>query len=279
MKKLTRKQVAEGLQAVPMDIVLLGAASAKEKKLTAKQRKFAEALAMGETKAGAYRAAYDTNTAPIHQGHAGHRLAQNPKIAAQVDALVLANEARKHATPAALRALVIERLTAHAIDEDIKPAQRLRALELLGKVTEVAAFTERREVVTHTDAGQLRERLIQSLRQAIQATATDASAPGATLLAELGRADAEVIEPLEHADADAGGQDAKPGQDPGNENPGETNPPHPHPPEADSTTGATHAQCSTHPIHPVTHSCVTLDPPSTNPNNQLNPESVIKSMT
>jgi preprotein translocase subunit YajC len=31
---------------------------------------------------------------------------------------------------------VIERLTATAIDDEIKPAQRLRALELLGKVTE-----------------------------------------------------------------------------------------------------------------------------------------------
>ena len=238
MKKLTRKQVAEGLQSVPMDIVLMGAASAKENKLTPKQRRFAEGLAMGKTKAAAYREAYDSAAKPSTQSRRGQELAQRGTIQAQVDALLLANEARKHATPAALRALVIERLTAHAIDEDIKPAQRLRALELLGKVTEVAAFTERREVVTHTDAGQLRERLIQSLRQAIQATATDAATPGATLLAELGRAeDAEVIEPNEN-----------PGQDPGNENPGETNPPHPHPPEADSTTGATHAQCSTHPI-------------------------------
>lgn len=173
-QRLTRAQVAEGLQSVPVEVVLLGAAGAKTTKLTAKQRKFAEGIAMGKTKAGAYREAYSSTAKPHHQSLEGQRLAANPAIARQIDALRLAAEARKYATPAALRALVIERLTAHALDEDINPAQRLRALELLGKVTEVAAFTERREIIKTTDAGAARAALLDSLRQALRASAIDA---------------------------------------------------------------------------------------------------------
>jgi hypothetical protein len=172
--KLTREQIREGLKSQPMEALLLGAGNAKKTTLTAKQQKFAQALASGETKAGAYRSAYDTNSKPAIQSLEGQRLAAHPSIALQVDALRLAAEARAYATPPALRALVLERLTAHAIDPDVKPAQRLRALELLGKVTEVAAFTERRELIKVTDSSQARTKLIQTLRDAMRAGAVDA---------------------------------------------------------------------------------------------------------
>jgi hypothetical protein len=176
MKKLTRKQVAEGLQSVPIETVLLGAAGAKETKLTPKQRAFAEGIALGKSKAQAYRDAYNTQAKPIHQSHEGAKLVANPIVARQIDALRLAAEARKYATPAALRTLVIERLTAHAIDEDVKPAQRLRALELLGKVTEIAAFTERREIVRTDDSSNSRSALLDILRSAIAGNVIDAQA-------------------------------------------------------------------------------------------------------
>jgi hypothetical protein len=173
--KLTRDQIREGLKAQPIEALLLGAGNAKKTTLTHKQRKFAEALAAGDTKAGAYRAAYNTHTNPHAQSIEGQRLAAHPSISLQVEALRLAAEARAYATPPALRALVLERLTAHAIDPDVKPAQRLRALELLGKVTEVAAFTERRELIKVTDSSQARTKLIQTLRDAMRAGAIDAT--------------------------------------------------------------------------------------------------------
>lgn len=173
-KKLTRQQVKEGLQAVPVDVLMLGAVGAKSTKLTAKQKAFAEGLAMGKTKAGAYRDAYDSKGKPHTASRRGQELAKHGAIAAQVEAITLANEAAKYATPAALRALVIQQLTAHAISDEVKPAQRLKALELLGKVTEVAAFTERREIIKTTDATTARAMLLENLRQAIRATATDA---------------------------------------------------------------------------------------------------------
>lgn len=185
MAKLTRKQVAEGLKSVPLDVVLLGAAGAKQTKLTPKQRKFAEGIAMGKTGAQSYRDSYNTHTAPIHAGHQAHRLKKDPKIAAQIEALTLAAEARKYATPAALRSLVIERLTAHAIDDTINPAQRLRALELLGKVTEIAAFTERREIVRTEKAGDARAALLEILRTALRHNVTDAEPRPARITADV----------------------------------------------------------------------------------------------
>jgi len=184
--KLTRKQTREALASVPMDTLLLGVQGAKESRLTPKQRKFAEAVALGKTGAQAYREAYDSQGKPVTQAHEGSRLKNNPAVAAQIQALALAQEAQRHSSPAALRALVIQQLTQHAINPDIQPAQRLRALELLGKVTEVAAFTERREVIKTTDAGQARTQLLDSLRSALRAGATDAAvtqpALGATLV-------------------------------------------------------------------------------------------------
>lgn len=158
------------MQSVPLDVILQGVTSKGEKTLTTKQRAFAEAVALGDTKAGAYRKAYKSKGNPSTASRRAQELVKNGTIAAQIDALRLAAEARKYATPAALRSLVIERLTAHAIDEDVKPAQRLRALELLGKVTEVAAFTERREVVKTTNVIDAKAQLLTLLRRAINQT-------------------------------------------------------------------------------------------------------------
>lgn len=172
-KKLSRKAIAAGLQAVPIDVVLLGSVGAREKALTAKQRKFAEAIALGKTKAGAYRDAYDSKGKPHTASRRGQELAQHGAIAAQVEALRLAQEAAKYATPQALRSLVIQQLTQHALDDTIAPAQRLKALELLGKVTEVAAFTERREVIKSTDSTTAKTTLLETLRAALRTTSTD----------------------------------------------------------------------------------------------------------
>jgi hypothetical protein len=173
-KKLTRQQIKEGLAAVPVEVVLLGAAGARSTKLTPKQKAFAENLAMGKSKAASYRDAYGSKGKPATASRRGQELAQRSAIQAQVEALTLAAEAQKYATPAALRALVIQQLTAHALSDEVKPAQRIKALELLGKVTEVAAFTERREIIKTTDAGSARAALLENLRQALRASAIDA---------------------------------------------------------------------------------------------------------
>ena len=84
-------------------------------KYTPKQRAFAEAIAMGETKAGTYRRAYNSKGKPETQSRRGQELAKRGAVQAQVDAFRAAIEAQKYATPAHLRALVIEQLTRHAL--------------------------------------------------------------------------------------------------------------------------------------------------------------------
>lgn len=193
--KLTRKAISDGLSSVPIDTILLGVANAKTSRLTHKQREFARNIALGDSKAGAYRKSYNSTGTPVTQSRRGQELTKSGAIQAQIDAFKLAIEAQKYSSPLALRSLVIERLTATAIDDNIKPAQRLRALELLGKVTEVAAFTERREIIKTDSSDTARNKLVQSLRMAI---ATQAGAGGASLLAELARRngsiDADVVQ-------------------------------------------------------------------------------------
>ena len=205
VKKLTRKEIREGLEAVPIESVILGAASKGEKRLTAKQREFARQIALGETKAGAYRKSRETKAKPETASRRGQDLAKNSAVAAQVEAFRAAFEAQKYATPAHLRALTIHELTKHALDESFPPAQRVKALELLGKITEVALFTERREVVQVTDAGQIRERLMASLRLALKRDAIDVDAHSADdLLAEISGGNIETPaegEAVENAEA------------------------------------------------------------------------------
>lgn len=184
--KLTRKAIAEGLEAVPIDAVILGAANSREKRLTAKQREFARQIALGESKAGAYRKSRDTKAKPETASRRGQELAKDSAVAAQIEAFRLAIEAERSRTPAHLRALVVQKLTEKALDPDVPPAQQIKALELLGKITEVALFTERREVVQVKDSGEIRERLMQSIRAAIQSSAVDADVIEAdSLLAEI----------------------------------------------------------------------------------------------
>jgi hypothetical protein len=192
--KMTRAQVKESLKAVPMETILLGVHSAKTSGLTAKQIKFAEEIARGETKAGAYRKAYKSKGKPETQSRRGVELTHDGRIQAQIEAFQAAFEAQKYATPAHLRALTIHELTKHALNEDFPPAQRMKALELLGKITEVALFTERREVVQVSNPAEIKERLLASLQLAMSAGgAIDVEATDAadSLLAEIeqGRSD------------------------------------------------------------------------------------------
>jgi len=188
--KLSRNDIKQGLKAQPMESILLGATS-KSKTLTTSQVRFAEELALGKTKAEAYRRSRpngrESKAIPRTASKRGQELAKVGAIQAQAEAFKVALEARKHATPEALRALVIEQLTAHAINEDHPPAQRLRALELLGKVTEVAAFTERRETRQVVDASVLRAKLLDTLQAALGKGISVHDQAGRSLLQELGR--------------------------------------------------------------------------------------------
>jgi phage terminase small subunit len=208
--KLTRKQIKEGLEATPIDTLLLGQA----KTLTAKQKAFAEGVAKGKSKAEAYRSAYDTNSSPAIQSLEGQRLAQNPVIALQIEAIKMSLEAQKYLLPAHLRALTIQKLTEKALDPDVNHAQQIKALELLGKITEVALFSERKEVITTDTSAKAKDRLIASLAQAIRSSAhisIDKKQEADDLLAEITGGSLSNPEPdtVDQAPEDIEGHDDK----------------------------------------------------------------------
>jgi hypothetical protein len=193
--KLTRQKIKEALETVPIETVLLGSSSAHGVKLTSKQKEFARQVALGESKASAYRKSRPTKAKPATASRRGQELASHSAIQAQIDAYKLAFEAQKYTSPAHLRALAIQQLTEHSLNPDFPPAQRVKCLELIGKMTEVALFTERREVVQVTDSAQLKDRLMDTLRTITQAQATDVTDTAAeSLLAELAGPEPETID-------------------------------------------------------------------------------------
>ena len=72
--------------------------------------------------------------------------------------------------PAHLRALTIQKLTEKAIDPEVNHAQQIKALELLGKITEVALFSERKEIITTDTSAKAKDRLIDTLAKAIRSS-------------------------------------------------------------------------------------------------------------
>ena len=225
MKKLSRAEIKAGFESIPMDTLLLGANTTSKTKLTHKQREFAREIAMGETKAGAYRKAYNHKGKAKTASNEGQKLVKNQSITTQIEAFKVAIEAQKYTTPAHLRALAIHKITEKALDPDVPPAQQLKALELLGKITEVSLFTHRIETVQTVSSGDMREKLMESIRLAISnSKALDIEAHSADdLLAEIARGktnaddvefneiednnvnDGDVIDSHDAQDGDVGG--------------------------------------------------------------------------
>jgi len=177
----SRKQIREALNTVPIDQVL-----GVPGELTHKQKTFARLVAQGETGAGAYRKAYKATGKPKTVGDNASRLKRDSRIQAEIDAFKAANAALEYQTPQQLRALVIHSLVKVIADPDAKDATKVQAAKVLGTVTEVAAFTERREVRTIKTSEDARAQLLAKLRQVMNAGAVDVESRDAdALLAEI----------------------------------------------------------------------------------------------
>ena len=181
--KLTRQQIKEGFNQFPVE-VLLSAGPNKKAQLTHKQKEFARGIAMGKTQAQAYRDSYNTQGKAQTQGDNASRLARDSRIAAEVEAYKLAIEAEKHRTPAQLKSLLVQQLVQHSLDQDFPPAQRVQCLKLLGSLFEVGAFVERKEVTTVNRSGDIRARIMDTLKDVTDITALD---DGLSLLEEIGQ--------------------------------------------------------------------------------------------
>lgn len=189
-QRLKRSEIQRARQTLqemsPSQMVgMLGVAKSD---LTPKQRAFAYNVAMGQSKAESYRQAYKRDATKHTLSSKPYHLAADVRIAAEIEAYRLAQEAAKHRTPEQLRNLVIQTLVQQVIDPEIPPAIRTQATKILGQVTEVAAFTERRESVVHHSSDKLRAQILAQVTELMSGKTIDGERieqDAASLLSEL----------------------------------------------------------------------------------------------
>lgn len=177
------RQYLESVNPSQLGYMLTGSS----KTLTAKQRAYAYHVAQGATKAEAYRQAGYASTKRT-LACKPYELIRDERIQREIEAYKLAAEAAKHRTAEDLRRLVIQALTQQIIDPECPPAVRVQAAKTLGNVTEVAAFTERRESVVHHSSDKLRAQIleqVQALMQPRQVAGETIEQDAAALLSEL----------------------------------------------------------------------------------------------
>jgi hypothetical protein len=91
----------------------------------------------------------------------------NTRIQLLIDAYTRAFEAREYRNPERLRELVIHQLTEMALNPEVKDAQRIKSLELLGKVAEVGAFMDRKETKVIHESSKIKEKLLDQIKTII----------------------------------------------------------------------------------------------------------------
>lgn len=181
LSKITRKQVEQVLKENPIHEVL----NIDKSALTPKQMKYCENVARGDSKAGAYRKAYNSKAKPQIQANEGYKLSKRPEIDTMIEAIKRGLEWERSYSLAQTRALVVERLTKEALDEDSSPSARINALKALGTVAGVDAFVHRTETTVIKDSSKIRDELFNQLKQAMESSTIDLDADEQALLAEI----------------------------------------------------------------------------------------------
>ena len=167
------------------DLRLVGAASdggkkPKRRTLTAKQERFVQALTKGGpdgkgmSQADAYRSAYSADRMSSHAVHCeASLLAAHPEVSARVAVHRQAVERSTLTSALTRRRWIVERLE-HEAKTAEGDAARIRALELLGKVSDVALFTDR---VEHVDSDRSPDEVREELEQRLLKLVSDSQSP------------------------------------------------------------------------------------------------------
>ena len=183
--KMNRSQIREALDQIPLETIISG--EGKKRTLTTKQKGFIKDVAMGETKAQAYRNNYNSKTKKQYQGNEAHKLASNPIISNEIEAFKVALLAREYQKGEQLKAFIMHQLTLHALNEDNPPASRIRSLELLGKSYDVGLFMEARKESTINNSVDIKAKLIEQLKDIMykNSITIDYDMSGESLLDEI----------------------------------------------------------------------------------------------
>jgi len=145
-------------RGVPADRVLM-----PHIELTPKQRRFVQAMAEGASSRDAYLETYHKTGSSETVSSTASRIAANPKVRAGLEQLEAVQRLRYSQNPLQIRSFVVDSLQ-HEARTAQRPADRLRALELLGRLADVSAF-ETRSVVEHRSASDTKARLAEKLRR------------------------------------------------------------------------------------------------------------------
>lgn len=196
-KTMKRKDIRQALAEIPVEQVLMVGKS----ELTSKQREFCKQVALGNTGAGSYRAAYKSKAKPRTQSNEASKLKANPLISTTIQAMTIANEASKYADASSLRNLVIHSLVQVLVDPEAKHSTKVACAKVLGTVTEVAAFTERKEISHVQNSDAIKEQIMGQLKTMMLDTSDAVTVDATDLLAELVRDDAKTrVNPSESGD-------------------------------------------------------------------------------
>ena len=178
---MKRKDIRKALGEMPIEQVLMVGKS----ELTTKQREFCKQVALGSTGAAAYRSAYKSKGKPNTQASEASKLKASPMISTTIQAMTLANEAAKYADASSLRNLVIHSLVQVLIDPDAKHATKVASAKVLGTVTEVAAFTERKEISHVQNSDAIKTQIMNQLKGMMLGNDDALTVDAHDLLAEL----------------------------------------------------------------------------------------------
>ena len=136
-------------------------ATAKKRRLTAKQERFVAEVIKGATASDAYRKAYDVGgdkskgKAPMKASAIwteSSRLMGNPMVASRLQASRASIQRSAASSALTRRRWIVERLEALAKDPDTSDAVVCRSLELLGKDSEVRLFSSVIETSTSSES-------------------------------------------------------------------------------------------------------------------------------
>ncbi len=134
--------------------------------LTPKQKALVDAMAAGATKREAYLASHEPDKASSKTiTMMASRAAASPNVQAALSQQQAVERLRYSQNPLQIREFVVDSLQ-HEARTAQRPADRLRALELLGKLADVGAF-ETRSVVEHRSASDTKAKLAAKLQRLV----------------------------------------------------------------------------------------------------------------
>ena len=172
IQKLNKEQIKQSLAQLPAEAIL-----GNQRNLTHKQKQFARNLVAGMNQTEAMDKAYNYKGKRKTMSDDASRLANDHRIAAEVEALERAKSYADYQTSSEmirrLRSLVVSQLTKEATDPNSKAGERIQALSKLGQVAELSVYKSVSEQIVHKSSDKLRADLMAQIKEAMQANTID----------------------------------------------------------------------------------------------------------